>query len=113
MDDTLQRLLDTELRAEKIAKHAETELERVIKDTIASTHAEIKKFEASVPAIYASFVEKAEVRAEQAVTEMKRRYDDRHVQLRELAEQREDEAMEAAFTFLIDSASDQVRVGGQ
>ena len=43
---------------------------------------------------------KAEERAEQTVAELKRRYDERHALLRDMAEQREDEALEAAFEVL-------------
>ncbi|KOR30354.1 ATPase [Achromatium sp. WMS2] len=106
MDDTLQRLLDTELRAEKIAKQSEAELDRIIKEAMASAQADAERFETNIPALYASFVEKAEVRAEQAIADMKRRYDERHVQLRARAEQAEIGVLEAAFSFIIDSTSD-------
>jgi F0F1-type ATP synthase membrane subunit b/b' len=113
MDDTLQRLLDTELRAEKIAKHAETELDRTIQEAMASTRAGVERFEAGIPALRASFIEKADARAEQGVAEMKRRYDDRHAQVRKLAEQRGDDALDAAFAFLVDPASDLATAGSQ
>jgi hypothetical protein len=113
MDDTLQRLLDTELRAEKIAKQAELELDRIIQETIASTRAEMERFEASIPTLRASLEEKAVIRAEQGVLEIKHRYDNRHAQIRKLAEQRGDETLDAAFAFLIDPASDLAVAGGQ
>lgn len=113
MDDTLQRLLDTELRAEKIAQHAEAERERIIQGALAEARAEDERFEKRIPELNASFVEKADGRAEQNIAELKRRYDERHVQLRELAEQREDDALEAAFAILIDSDADLVQSGDQ
>jgi V/A-type H+-transporting ATPase subunit G/H len=107
MDDTLQRLLDAETRAEKIAQQADAERERLIQGALMEARAEEQRFEARVPELHASFVEKAETRAEQTVAELKRRYDERHVQLRSLAEEREDDALDAAFAVLIDPAADQ------
>lgn len=108
MDDTLQRLLDTELRAEKVAKHAEAELDRAIKEAVASAQTDAERFEASVPALRASFIEKAEQRAEQAVVDMKRRYEERQVLLRARAEKSELGVLNAAFAFLIDPSSDMI-----
>jgi V/A-type H+/Na+-transporting ATPase subunit G/H len=56
-----------------------------------------------VPDLHRSFIKKAQERAEQTVAELKRRYDERHVQLRDTAESREEEALEAAFEVLIAS----------
>ncbi|KOR30218.1 ATPase [Achromatium sp. WMS3] len=106
MDDTLQRLLDTELRAEKIAKNAEKELDKTIQEAIDSTRADIERFEENLPNLRASLVEKAEKRAEQGVADIKLRYDNKHTQIRKFAEERGDEALDAAFAFLIDPASD-------
>jgi predicted metalloendopeptidase len=113
MDDSLQRLLDAEMRAEKIAQHAETERERIIQGALAETRAEEERFEKRTPELHASFVDKADSRAEQTIAELKRRYDERHVQLRELAEQREDDALEAAFAILIGPDMDPAQTEGQ
>lgn len=101
MDDTLQRLLDAEVRAERIAQQAETEQEKIIQDALAEARAQEDRFRAGIPELHRSFIEKAEERAEQTVAELKRRYDERHTQLRDLAEQHEDEALQAAFEVLI------------
>ena len=101
MDDTLQRLLDAELRAEKIAQQAEAEQESIIQGALAEARAQEDRFRASIPDLHRSFIEKAEERAEQTVSELKRRYDERHTLLRDMAEQREDEALQAAFEVLI------------
>ncbi len=102
MDDTLQRLLAAEMRAEKIAQQAEEEQERVIHKAMADAKAENERFTTRIPDLHRSFIGKAEERAEQNIAELRRRYDERHVQLRDQAEQREDEALEAAFQVLID-----------
>ena len=104
MDETLKRLLDAEMRAESIAQEAEQERERIIQAAIADARAEDQRFTARVPDLHRGFIHKAEERAEQTIAELKRRYDERHVQLRDLAEQREQEALVAAFELLLDSA---------
>jgi len=101
MDNTLQRLLDAEVRAERIAQLAEAEQEKIIQDALAEAHAQEDRFRASIPELHRSFIDKAEERAEQTVAELKRRYDERHTQLRDLAEQHEDQALQAAFKVLI------------
>jgi vacuolar-type H+-ATPase subunit H len=102
MEDTLQRLLAAELRAEKIASQAEEEQERLIQQAMADAKADNERFTARVPDLHRAFIAKAEERAEQNIAELRRRYDERHVLLRDQAEQREDEALEAAFHVLID-----------
>jgi hypothetical protein len=79
---------------------------------MASARADAERFEAGIPALHASSIEKADIRAEHDIVEMKHRYDERHVQLRARAEQMENAVLDAAFAFLIDPASDLVEVGG-
>lgn len=102
MDETLRRLLDAELRAEKLAQEAEQEQERMIQAALREARAEEERFTARVPDLHRGFLHKAEERAEQTVAELKRRYDERHVQLRNLAGEREQDALEGAFAHLID-----------
>jgi vacuolar-type H+-ATPase subunit H len=101
MDDTLSRLLDAEMRAEALASQAEAEQERIIQQALADTRADNDRFTARIPDLHRSFIAKAEERAEQTVAELRRRYDERHIQLRNQAEQREEDALEAAFQILI------------
>lgn len=105
MDETLQRLLDAEMRAERIAQQAETEQEEVIQGALLEARAQEQRFVAGIPDLHRSFIKKAEERADQTVAELKRRYDERHVQLRNLAEEREDEALQAAFNLLLSPES--------
>ncbi|MEW7978460.1 MAG: ATPase [gamma proteobacterium symbiont of Phacoides pectinatus] len=101
MDQTLQRLLDAEARAERMAQQADAERERIIQGALTDARAEEARFEARIPELHASFIEKAEERAEQIISEQKRRFDERHTQLRNLAEKFETEALDAAFKLLI------------
>ena len=106
MDDTLQRLLDAEMRAEQIAQQAEAEQEDVIQGALEEARTQQDRFRARIPDLHRAFINKAEERAEQTVAELKRRYDERHAQLRDTAEQREEEALEAAFELLISAELD-------
>jgi len=103
MDDTLQRLLETEMRAEQIARQAETEQEQIVQGAYAEARAQDERFTARIPDLHRAYIKKAQERAEQTVAELKRRYDERHVQLRDTAESREEEALEAAFDVLVAS----------
>ncbi|MCB1751846.1 MAG: ATPase [Gammaproteobacteria bacterium] len=106
MDESLKRLLDAEMRAETIARQAEESREQLIQSALFEARAEENRFEARIPELYAAFLEKAEARAGQTISEMKRRYDERHTQLRDMAEAREEEALSAAFAMLIDPDAD-------
>lgn len=101
MDDTLKRLLDAEMRAERLAQEAEEEAERLVEAAIAEAKANEERFRARIPDLHRSFIQKSEERAEQTIAELKRRYDERHVQLRNLAEEREEDALLAAFDILL------------
>lgn len=101
MDDTLQRLLDAEVRAEKIAQQAEAEQEQIIQAAMQEARAEEGRFVSRIPDLHRGYITKAQERAEQTVAELKRRYDERHVQLRNMAEEREEEALAAAFQVLV------------
>ena len=101
VDDTLKRLLDAEVRAEKIAQQAEVEQEQVIQGALNEARAEEERFTAQIPDLHRSDIAKAQERADQTVAELKRRYDERHVLLRNMAEERDEEALAAAFQVLI------------
>ncbi|ESQ13808.1 MAG TPA: ATPase [Chromatiaceae bacterium] len=102
MDNTLKRLLDAELRAEKLVQEAEQEQERIIQTAIREARSGDERFTARIPDLHRAAIRKAEERAEQTIAELKRRYDERHVQLRDMAEQHEQEALQAAFALLTD-----------
>ena len=101
VDDTLQRLLDAEVRAEKIAQQAEAEQEQVLQGALQEARAKDERFTAQIPDLHRAYIGKAHDRADQTVAELKRRYDERHVQLRNQAAQREEEALAAACQVLI------------
>ena len=102
MEDELQRLLDTELQAEALVREADAKRERLIRQALEDARVAEQHFEARIPELRASFLEKAEERAQQAVAEQARRYEERRQQLRALAKEREEEAIGAAIALLID-----------
>ena len=102
MEDELQRLLDTELQAEALVREAELKREKMIRQALDDARSAEQQFEARLPELRASFMEKAEERAVQAVAELARRYEERRAQLRTLAKDREQEATQAARALLLD-----------
>jgi hypothetical protein len=60
-------------------------------------------FTARIPEIQKGWLQKADERADKTIAEIERRYGERHERLRDLAEEREDEALNAAFQVLIDT----------
>ncbi|MCW8881889.1 MAG: ATPase [Sedimenticola sp.] len=106
MDETLQRLLDAEKKAEAIVHQADEQREQLIQGALREAHAEEERFEARIPELHSAFIDKAEQRATQTISELKKRYDEHHMQLRSTAESREAEALSAAFELLIDPDAD-------
>jgi vacuolar-type H+-ATPase subunit H len=107
MEESLQRLLDAETRAQEIHQKAEEARERMIQEALQEAKAKEEHFEARIPELRKSFMEKAEARALQTIAELKKRFDERHTQLREYAEVREEDAIDAAFIALIDPTADE------
>lgn len=108
MDETLQRLLDAEKKAEEIVHKADEERERIIQGALREAHVEEERFAKPVypPELHSAFIDKAEQRATQTNSELKKRYDEHHLQLRTTAEAREAEALDSAFNLLIDPDAD-------
>jgi hypothetical protein len=84
-----------------LAQQAEAEQEQIIQAALQEARADDERFVARIPDLHRGYIVKAQERAEQTVAELKRRYDERHVQLRNQAEQREEEALAAAFQVLV------------
>lgn len=101
MDDSLKRLLAVEDAAGDLVKKAEQDSERLIEAALREANQQEERFEARIPELRASFIDKADQRAEQTVAEMERRFDETLVQLREAADRHEADALERAFTVLM------------
>ncbi|MGD8497325.1 MAG: ATPase [Chromatiales bacterium] len=102
MEEVLQRLLKAESAAEAIAKEADAERERLVEDAKAEAVTAEQRFQERLPDIRASLLDKAEANAQQTLTELKRRYEERHADLRAIASEHEREAVEAVLAILLD-----------
>lgn len=101
MDDTLKQLLAAEGAATDLVKKAEQDSERLIQTAVQEARAQEARFEDRKPELHAAFLEKSDQRAKQSIAEMDRRFQERLVQLREAAEQNEEQALDAAFRELL------------
>jgi V/A-type H+/Na+-transporting ATPase subunit G/H len=102
MDNQLQRLLETESRAQARIDEASEQRQRMIDDALAAVREAEARFEAGRGELRAPFLKEAQGRAEQAVAELARKYGERQRTLRDLASRHESEAVEAALALLLD-----------
>jgi len=102
MEDALKRLLEAEAKAEAIIENAARERERLINEALESARDAEAKFDAGCGELRAPYLKEAQSRAEQAVGELTRKYEERQRGLRELATRHEDEAVMAALAMLLD-----------
>ena len=102
--DILKRLLETEHKAESLVDAAHAERDRVLDAAQAEAHAAEAQLEARLPALRAGYLSKATERAEQAISEITRRTNERQRDLRLLAESHEQAALAAALALLTDAS---------
>lgn len=103
MDDTLQRLLDAEMKAESIAREAEEARENTIRAATLEARELDEAFTAKIPILQQTWIARSEERAANSIAEIERRYDERYERLRDVAEEREEEALNAGFRLLMDT----------
>ena len=101
MDDTLKQLLSAENAARELVETAQKESEHLVQTALHEAHLQEERFQAHVPEMRASYIEKADQRAAQTVAEMERRFHERFDQLRKDAEAHEESALDAAFHELL------------
>ena len=101
MDDTLKHLLAAESAASELIENAQRDGERLVQTALQEARQQEERFEARVPEMHASFLEKSDQRANQTVAEMERRYQESLNQLRDDAEAHEKAALESAFHELL------------
>ena len=101
MDDTLKKLLAAESAATELVDNAQKEAEHLMQTALQEAHHQEERFDARVPELHASFLEKSDQRAQQTVSEMERRFQERINQLRVDAENHEQAALDAAFRELL------------
>lgn len=101
MDDTLKKLLAAESAANELIDNAQKDGERQVQKALLESRHKEERFEARVPEMHASFIEKSDQRANQTVAEMERRYQESLNQLRNDSDAHEEAALEAAFRELL------------
>ncbi len=104
MEDQLKRLLEAEARAQAIIEAASHERQRLLDQVLAGVHEAETRFEANRADLRAPFLKEAQGRAEQAVAELTRKYEERQRNLRAMAGRHEQEAIDAGLSFLLDPA---------
>ena len=97
MENTLKRLLTVEIEAEQLVAQAQTEREQIIQQALQSAHQAEQAFQAKIPELQANWIAKAEVRADQAIAELSKRYEEKQQYIRQLAEENQDSALTAAI----------------
>ena len=101
MDDTLKQLLSAENAARELVETAQKESEHLVQTALHEAHLQEERFQARVPEMRASYIDKSDQRAAQTVAEMERRFHERFDQLRKDAETHEESALNAAFHALL------------
>jgi V/A-type H+-transporting ATPase subunit G/H len=106
VDESLKRLLDAEARAEDIIANADMERQRVIDQARRESREAEQQHAERIAEIHASFLAQAEQRAQQTIAELKRRHSERSTALQNAAEQRKQQAVDAAVTLLTTTQQD-------
>jgi V/A-type H+-transporting ATPase subunit G/H len=99
-EESLKRLLDAEARAEEIIARADEERGKIIAEAEQEILASEQRHAEHVREIRANYIAQAEQRAEQTITELKRRHAERAAALRTAATSMEAHALEAAVALL-------------
>lgn len=100
--DILKRLLDVEDRAQALVRDADQAREGAVHGALDQVRVAERRFQARIPELRESFEVKARAQAEQELANLRRRYQERHGELRVLAEEREVKAVAAALELLMD-----------
>ena len=101
MDETLKRLLAAENAASLLVEKAQADSEQLIVTANQEARQQEERFEARIPELHTSFVDKSDQRAQQTIAEMERRFEERLGALRDAAETHEEAALDAAFRELL------------
>lgn len=100
MEDTLKRLLEAEQQAETIVQEGKTRRDEISRRAVEDANEAERHFSARIPEIHAAFLGKARKRAEQTIAELELRYEERKRELRKMAEDHQQEAVETALQLI-------------
>jgi V/A-type H+/Na+-transporting ATPase subunit G/H len=99
-EETLKRLLDAEAKAEEVIARADEERRRIIEEAERDIRASEQRHAEHVQEIRANYIAQAETRAQQTITELRRRHAERAAALRAAAVSMEPRALDAAIELL-------------
>jgi len=102
VDDTLKRLMNAEMEAERIVARADVERQAIIEQAKRDARAEELQYADRIAEFRASFRVQAEQRAQQTITAIQRRFEEQALALRASAKLHEQLALEEAIAVLID-----------
>jgi V/A-type H+-transporting ATPase subunit G/H len=94
--------LEAEARAQGIIDAASMERQRLLDEALAAAREAEVRFEAGRAELRAPFLKEANSRADQAVAELARKYEERQRNLRDMSSRHEQEAVDAALNLLLD-----------
>lgn len=102
-EEPLKRLLEAEATAEQIIARADEERRGVVEQARLEVQAEEQRHAERIKEIQATYLAQAEQRAQQTITELKRRHAERVAALRAAAASMEQRALDAAIELLTGS----------
>lgn len=100
IDETLKRLLDAESEAERVLAHADGERLQIIEQAKREARAMEQQQTAHIADVHTSFLAQAELRAQQAIAEMQRRYSEQSLTMRASAQRHEQQALDEAVVLV-------------
>lgn len=101
MDDILLRLLDAEARAQAQVDEATARREAIIAAALEAAAGDERQFQAHLDDLRAPYLRQATERADQAIGELNKRFEERCRHLRALAAKHEADAVAAALAILL------------
>ncbi len=101
MQDSLNELLQAEQEAERIVAESERQRDQIKQQALKDANSTLQQFNARLPELHQSFIDKANERARQSIAELQLRYDEHNQQLQQLAEQHQQEAFASALSQLL------------
>jgi vacuolar-type H+-ATPase subunit H len=106
MEDILKRLLDAEARAEAQVEESSRQRESAIAEALEEARQAEERFQSRLDELRAPYLLQGQERAEQAIAELAKKYEERSRHLRSLADSHEREAIDAAFAVLSGSPAE-------
>lgn len=101
MEDTLKRLLTVETEAEQLVNKANSKRETIIQQALEEAHQMEVQFKTKLPDFHAGWLKKAQIRANQTVAELQKRYEEKQEKLRNLADENQAKALQSALQRLM------------